>query len=135
VSAHAYRRLLVLVVVLGILVGLWILPRGLSFGSTVPTEPIELQLAPETPRPVTSEPASRASVDDGDLNDDDGDDRDGAAGRDDDDDDDDRRRSRRADLRGQRADEPAAAADDDDDDDDDDGDDDDDDDDEADDDD
>lgn len=123
-SAHAYRRLLILIVVLGMLIGLWILPRGFSFGSTVSTRPIELQSVPEPRRLATPQPAAPpASVDGEDQNDDDGDDdRDGAAGRDDDDD---ARSSRRADLRGQRIDAPAA--DDDDDDDGDDGDDDDDD--------
>lgn len=120
-SAHVYRRLLVLIVVLGMLIGLWILPRGFSFGSTVPTRPIELQSVPEPPRFATPQPAApRASVDGDDVNDDDGDDDRDRAARRDDDDEDDARSSRRADLRGQRVDAPAADDDGDDDDDDDD---------------
>jgi len=118
-SAHAYRRLLIVTIVLGMVAGLWFLPRGFSFGSTVPPQPIELRSTPAIERTVTPEPAPPPSVDDDDTNDDDGaDDSDGDL----DDSDDDGRTPGRADLRGQGVDAPATDDDvDDDDDDDDDG--------------
>lgn len=102
-SAQAYRRLLIITIVLGMIAGLWFLPRGFSFGSTVPPQPIELRSTPVIERTVSPEPARGQSVDDDEVNDDDGaDDRD-------DDGDDDGRTSRRADLRGGQVDTPASA--------------------------
>jgi len=113
-SAHAYRRLLVIAVVLGMAAGLWLLPRGFSFGATVPPQPIELRSGPPAEPSAPVAPAPPPGVDDDDATDDDGDDGDA-----------DRPTSRRADLRGQQVDAPATGngrvGDDDDDDDDDDG--------------
>jgi hypothetical protein len=110
-SAAAYRRLLGVTVALGLVAGLWLLPRGFSFGSTVPPQPIELRSTQPVVPSASPTPAASA-VDDDYTTDDDGDDRDAG-----------RATPRRADLRGQRPDEPAPgraddeAVDDDDDDD------------------
>ncbi|HSJ43942.1 MAG TPA: hypothetical protein VK923_04575 [Euzebyales bacterium] len=103
-SAQIYRLLLIMTIVLGMVAGLWFLPRGFSFGSTVPPQPIELRSMPTIGPTVTPDPAPPSSVDDDVANDDDGaDDSDGRL----DDADDDGRTSRRADLRGRRVDVPA----------------------------
>lgn len=99
-SGRVYRRLLVVIVVLGLVAGLWLLPKGFSVGSTVPPPPIELRSTQPVAPTASPTPAVPSVVDDEDATDDDGaDDRD--------DRDADQPTSRRADPRGHRADAPA----------------------------